>query len=159
MLLLFVLPSFLGMAQKAGQECFPERDENLLVYDVADVIDDAAEQQLNQLLSNFSLNTSNQIVVVVVPDLCGMDRAQYAIELGEAWGVGQEKEDNGVVVLVKPKTPDENGKAFIAVGRGLTAAIPAATAFDIVNNEMIPVFKQGDYAGGINAGVRVLMDL
>lgn len=146
-------------AQKAGQECFPVKSEDRLFYDEANVVDDAVEQRLAQTLSEFARTTSNQVVVVVVNDLCGMDRSQFAIELGEAWGVGQEKEDNGVVVLVKPKTPQENGKAFIAVGRGLTGAIPSATAYEIVSNEMIPHFKTGDYGTGIEAGLKVVMDL
>ncbi len=154
-----MLSSTFLFAQKPGQECFPEQQTDQLVYDVANVLADADEKAMENLLQEFARNTSNQIVVVIVPDLCGMNRADFAIELGEAWGVGQAKSDNGVVVLIKPKTTDEAGKAFIAAGRGLSSAIPAAEAHLIVNNEMIPFFQQNNYAGGINKGLQVIMDL
>jgi uncharacterized protein len=145
-------------SQKAGQECFPDKALKL-VYDEPDVIDDAQQRMLENKLVLFADSTSNQIAVVVVNDLCGMDKAQYAIELGELWGVGQEKEDNGIVVLVKVKTPGSRGEAFIAVGRGLEGAIPDAIALEIIEREMIPQFRNNDYSGGVNAAVTVLMDL
>jgi uncharacterized protein len=147
-----------GSAQLAGQECFP-RKENKLVYDEANILNAADEIQLEQMLDEFSDSTSNQITVVIVPDLCGMDKAQFAIELGEAWGVGQAAQDNGIVMLMKPKTSDSKGEIFIAIGRGLEGAIPDITAKEIVENECIPAFKKNDYSEGIAAGCRVLMEL
>jgi uncharacterized protein len=88
-----------------------------------------------------------------------MDKAQFAIELGELWGVGQAKEDNGIVVLIKIKTPESKGEAFIAVGRGLEGAIPDAIALEIIEREMIPQFRNNNYGAGIQSGVKVLMDL
>jgi uncharacterized protein len=88
-----------------------------------------------------------------------MDKAQFAIELGESWGVGQSKEDNGVVFLVKPKTPESKGEIFIAVGRGLEGAIPDITTKQITDNECIPYFKKNAYFDGITRGMQVLMEL
>jgi uncharacterized protein len=121
-------------AQLAGQECFPTK-KNKLVYDAADVLSSEEESILETRLVAFADSTSNQITVVIVPDLCGMDKAQFAIELGESWGVGQSQEDNGIVFLVKPKTIDSKGEIFIAVGRGLEGAIPDITAKQITDNE------------------------
>lgn len=146
-------------AQKAGQECFPKKKDNLMVYDEAQILSQGEFQALEQKLENFVISTSNEIAVVIVPDLCGMERAQFATELGELWQVGQAEEDNGVIVLVKPKTPDSKGEVFIATGRGLEGAIPDATAYLIVENEMIPAFKNKDMAGGIDKAVTVLMEL
>jgi len=143
---------------KAGQECFPTK-ENKLVYDVADVISEEEERSLNQMLVSFGDSTSNQITVVIVPDLCGMEKAQFATELGERWGVGQAKEDNGVVVLVKPKTTESNGQIFIAVGRGLEGAIPDITAKQITEYEIIPALKENRYYDGVLAGCETLMEL
>lgn len=159
--LLLVLSLSVGTvyAQKAGQECFPKKQTDRMVYDNANVLSASEQESLEQRLRQFVISTSNEITVVIVPDLCGMEKAQFAIELGELWQVGQAKEDNGVVVLVKPKTPDSKGEVFIATGRGLEGAIPDATAHLIVENEMIPSFRANDMAGGINKGVTTLMEL
>ncbi|MFM7728072.1 MAG: TPM domain-containing protein, partial [Flavobacteriales bacterium] len=138
-------------AQLAGQECFPKK-ENKLVYDVADVLSSGEERELEQHIIRIADSTSNQITIVIVPDLCGMDKAQFAIELGELWGVGQTKEDNGIVMLIKPKTKTSKGEMFIAVGRGLEGVIPDITAKGIVDNECVPSFKQNDYYQGILKG-------
>jgi uncharacterized protein len=145
-------------AQLSGQECFPKK-ENKLVYDDANVLNENEEFALELKLVSFTDSTSNQIAVVIVPDLCGMDKAQFAIELGESWGVGQKQEDNGIIMLVKPKTSDSKGEIFIAVGRGLEGAIPDIIAKEIIDNECIPSFKNNEYYEGINAGVIVLMQL
>jgi uncharacterized protein len=145
-------------AQLAGQECFPKK-ESKLVYDVADLLTSKEEAIVEKTLVAFADSTSNQITVVIVPDLCGMEKAQFAIELGESWGVGQAKEDNGIVFLVKPKTVDSKGEIFIAVGRGLEGAIPDITTKQIIDNECIPQFKHNKYFEGISAGTMVLMQL
>ena len=155
---LWLLLATFTQAQLAGQECFPKK-ENKLVYDVANLLNDGDESMLESMLVSFADSTSNQITVVIVPDLCGMDKAQFAIELGESWGVGQAKEDNGIVMLVKPKTPESKGEIFIAVGRGLEGAIPDITAKQIIDNECIPSFKKEAYYDGIYAGATVLMQL
>ena len=158
LLVLWLLLGTMGQAQLAGQECFPKK-ENKLVYDVANALNEGEESTLESLLVSFADSTSNQITVVIVPDLCGMDKAQFAIELGELWGVGQKKEDNGIVMLVKPKTPESKGEIFIAVGRGLEGAIPDITTKQIIDNECIPAFKNQGYYDGIYAGATVLMQL
>jgi uncharacterized protein len=145
-------------AQLAGQECFPKK-ENKLVYDAANLLNEGEESMLEVMLVAFADSTSNQITVVIVPDLCGMDKSQFAIELGESWGVGQSKEDNGIVMLVKPKTVESKGEIFIAVGRGLEGAIPDITAKQIIDNECIPAFKNKSYYEGIHSGAIVLMEL
>ncbi|MFN0033103.1 MAG: TPM domain-containing protein [Flavobacteriales bacterium] len=144
---------------KAGQECFPAKDENRLVYDQANVLLPAQIDELEKKLTDFAAHSSNQFVVVIVPDLCGMEKAHFAIELGEMWGVGQGKEDNGLVMLIRPKTPDAKGEIFIATGRGLEGAIPDGKLYLIEENEMLPHFRAGDMHGGISAGIDVLMSL
>jgi uncharacterized protein len=158
LLAIWLLSTLSVQAQLAGQECFPKK-ENKLVYDEANLLNENEEGALEIKLASFADSTSNQIAVVIVPDLCGMDKAQFAIELGESWGVGQKQEDNGIIMLVKPKTSDSKGEIFIAVGRGLEGAIPDITAKEIIDNECIPSFKKNQYYEGIDAGVIVLMQL
>ena len=97
--------SFSGQKVKAGQECFPQKNNELLVYDVAQLLTNGERAQLERKLDDFARTTSNQVAVIIVPDLCGMEKAQFAIELGEEWGLGQKKEDNGIVFLLKNKPP------------------------------------------------------
>jgi uncharacterized protein len=151
--------SLWGNAQKLGQECFPVFSEQHTVYDDADVLTQQQEQQLEMKLQDLAKSSSNEIAVVIVPSLCGMEKAQFATELGHAWGIGQAKEDNGIIVLVKPKTASEKGQFYIAVGRGLEAVIPDATAYLIGQEEMVPSFKQNDLFGGIDKALDVLISL
>lgn len=155
----FAISAVLGQKVKAGQECFPVKNDELLVYDVAKILTNQERSQLELKLDDFARTTSNQIAVIIVPDLCGMEKAQFAIELGEQWGLGQKKEDNGIVILVKPKTTSEKGKVFIAVGRGLEGAIPDAKAFLIVDNEILPRFREGRMYEGLDVATNVIMQL
>lgn len=157
--LVFIFSGISVNAQLAGQECFPKKNPDKLVYDETGVLDSQFISELEGDLQSFALNTSNEIYVVVVPELCGMDKAQFAIELGELWGAGQEKEDNGIIVLVKPKTAQENGKTFIAIGRGLEGAIPDGETYLIVENEMLPQFKANNYEQGLTNAITVLKSL
>jgi len=114
---------------------------------------------LERKLVAFNDSTSTQIAVVLVKSLNGYDKADYTYRLAEKWGVGQKGKNNGVVLLVKPKTPGEKGEAFITSGYGLEDAIPDAVCKRIVDNEMIPRFTAGDYYGGISAATSVIIDL
>jgi uncharacterized protein len=152
------LPLF-NLAQKAGQECFPVFDDSQTVYDVANILDASQERQIAIKLEEVAKSSSNEIALVIVPSLCGMEKAQFATELGHEWKLGQAQEDNGIVFLIKPKSPGEKGEFFIAIGRGLEAIIPDATVHLIGQNEIIPAFKQGDMNGGINKALDVLIAL
>ncbi len=130
-----------------------------LVNDLANVFTAEQVSTMETKLVEFSNSTTTQITVVTVNSLDGYDKAEYAFELGEKWGVGDAKFDNGIVVLFKPKTPDASGQIFIATGYGLEGVIPDAIAKRIVENEMIPLFKENKIYEGIDKGLNVLMDL
>ena len=130
-----------------------------LVLDQADILSSTEERDLERRLVDFNSETSNQILVVTVNTLCGYDQAEFTYELGERWGVGQKKFDNGVVIMVKPHGGQGQRHTFIATGYGLEGAIPDAIAKRIVDKEMIPRFKRGDFNGGINAAVETIMGL
>ena len=100
----------------------------------------------------FDDSTSNQITVVTANDLEGYSASEYATRIGLDWKVGSAEFDNGLVLLIKPKTPDSNGQVAISVGYGLEGAIPDAYAKRIIDNELIPHFKQDDYFGGAASG-------
>lgn len=138
----------------------PQRpDPARLVNDLAGIFTSGQTASLENMLVAFDDSTSNQIAVVTVSDLEGYDPAEYATRIGLEWGVGSSKFDNGVVILVKPKTEESGGKVFIAVGYGLEGAIPDAYAKRIINNEMIPHFMENDYFEGVEAACITLMKL
>ena len=102
-----------------------------LVNDLANVFSEEQRQELEQELVAFNDSTSNQIVIVTVNDLAGYDKMTFAQQIGETWGVGQKKQDNGIVILLKPKN-ETKGEVFIAAGYGLEGALPDAICKRIV---------------------------
>ncbi len=139
----------------------PERPTpQRLVNDFAHVLNEGEVNEMENALVQFAKQTSTQIVVLTVADLDGYDKADYAQRVGEKWGVGQKDKDNGLVVLLKPKTEDSRGEIFIATGYGLEGILPDAVVNNaVVSNEMMPRFKQNDYYGGLAAGLNVIMDI
>lgn len=147
---------FSGFSQDIPDRPNPPR----LVNDLANVLSDQEEQQLESDLIQFDQSTTTQITIVTVPSLNGNEISDFAFKLGEKWGVGSKDKNNGIVVVFKPKVGNEKGKVFVAIGYGLEGIIPDAVANrDVVNNEMIPRFKQNDIFGGLYAGTKVLMSL
>lgn len=115
--------------------------------------------QLEKDLRAFARNTSNQIVVVIVDDLQEIPPADFATELGQKWGVGQADKDNGIVLLICPVGGKNQRKVHIATGYGLEGAIPDAVCKQIVENEILPYFKEENYFRGIQNAVQILEDL
>lgn len=139
----------------------PERpNPPKLVNDLANVLSDQEEQQLESVVDEYNNQTSTQICIVTVPSLNGYEISDLSFKIGEKWGVGQKGKNNGIVVLFKPKTEREKGGIFIAVGYGLEPVIPDAAANRlVVNNAMIPHFRENDIYGGLLEGTKVLMGL
>jgi uncharacterized protein len=129
-----------------------------LVNDFTSTLESNQIDQLENRLVRFSDSTSNQILVVILGELNNAISAT-AYEIGQKWGVGDSRFNNGIVILIKPKTENQNGEAFIATGYGLEGALPDAVCKRVVEYEMIPYFKENDYAGGINAGLDVILPI
>ncbi|MBN2520505.1 MAG: TPM domain-containing protein [Bacteroidales bacterium] len=147
-----------NLASYSKDNCFPEKS-NRLVNDYVGILSLSQLNQLEHKLVQFANNTSNQIAIVIVKDLCGYNKADYTIRLGEKWGVGQKGFDNGVVIMVKPTGSTGERQTFIAIGYGLEGAIPDAIAKRIVEYEMIPKFKNNNFYGGLDAATTVIMKL
>lgn len=155
LLLFLVLTTVVTLAQNIPEKPVPPR----LVNDFANILAPEEISQLESKLVAYSDSTSTQVVVVIVPTLDGYDKAEYADRLGEKWGVGMKGSNNGIVILVKPKTNQEKGEARISVGYGLEEVIPDAIARRIVDNEMVPEFREGRYFAGIDKGTTTIMGL
>jgi uncharacterized protein len=130
-----------------------------LVNDFASILSATEAQRIEEALVAFSDSTSNQIVIVSVNSLEGIDKAQFAYNIGAEWKVGQNEFNNGVVILIKPKKGNEKGEAFIVTGYGLEGALPDAICKRIVEQEMIPRFRDEDYFGGVIAALNVIMPI
>ena len=152
LLMAFALPV---LAQEIPERPVPPR----LVNDFTGTLAPGQLAALEHKLVAFNDSTSTQIAVVLVKSLNGYDVADYTYRLAEKWGVGQKGKNNGAVILVKPKTLMEKGAAYIAPGYGLEDVIPDAICKRIVENEILPSFRNGDYYGGIDAATTVMMDL
>lgn len=145
--LLFLIGLLITIGALAQNKAIPDPpNPPRLVNDFANLLSADQEQELERKLVAYDDSTSNQIAVVIVEDLGGMDANQYATELGQKWGVGgQQKFDNGVVLLISTGGGDGNRAAFIAVGYGLEGAIPDITAGHIVDQYLIPGLSRGAY--------------
>ncbi len=157
-LVLFLLIPFAGgfsIAQDFPEPMQPPR----MVNDFTGFLEAGDASSLEQLLRDFNDRTSTQIYVVTVPVLHGYDKSDYTTRLAEKWGVGQKGRDNGVMILIKPKTAEERGEVFIAVGYGLEGVLTDLQANRIVDLELIPRFEEGDYYGGILKAVETVMKI
>jgi uncharacterized protein len=134
-------------------------DPPRLVNDLAGILSGDEVNRLEQKLVTFNDSTSTQITLVTVKSLNGYDKNDFAQRLGQQWGVGQKGKNNGIVILVKPKYPNEKGEVSIQTGYGLEGVLPDVTCKRIEDHEMIPKFAQGDYFGGISAGIAVIISI
>ena len=151
----FLVSLFPAQAQDFPDPPSPPR----LVNDYTGFLETNEIISLERKLVEFSRETSTQISIVIVPTLHGYDKSDYAFRLGEKWGIGQGDKDNGVLILIKPKTQNESGQAFIAIGYGLEGAIPDAIANRIVNAEILPNFKKGENYQGLEDATNRIISL
>ncbi|WP_244480684.1 TPM domain-containing protein [Mesorhizobium sp. Root157] len=119
------------------------------VVDDAGMIDAATEVLLTQKLAEFEAKGSDQIVVATIPSLDGEAIEPYSNRLFRAWNLGQAGEDNGVLVLVAR----DDRKMRIEVGYGLEGTLTDLHSKLIIENDMVPAFRAGDFSGGIEKAV------
>jgi uncharacterized protein len=123
------------------------------VTDAAAILDPAREARLAGRLERLERATGRQLVVVTVPSLSGREVADFTRDLANAWGIGRADEDDGVVFLVAPR----ERRARIEVGTGLETVLTDAACREILTRDVLPRFRSGDLAGGIEAGVAALV--
>lgn len=148
--LLFLCSIFVASQASAAPEIPPLTGR---VVDLAGLLSPASEAELSSLLAAHESKSSNQVVVLTVPDLQGHDIAGFALETAREWALGQDGRDNGVLILIAKKEK----KMRIEVGYGLEGDLPDAWAKRIIQSEMRPAFKQGDFDGGIMNGTQAVV--
>jgi uncharacterized protein len=148
-LLIFI--ALLAISSRAA-EVIPPKPERYF-NDYAGVVSKDAASRFNEQLAQFERETSDQVVVAVFSKMQSeSDIADYTQRVAQAWGVGQKEQRNGAVLFVFV----QDRKMFIQVGYGLEGALPDATAFDITERHIKPLFRNGNYDGGIATGIDLM---
>jgi len=124
------------------------------VVDDAHMLSDGTKAQLTQKLEDLENRTSRQLVVVTLPALQGYEIEDYGYQLGRAWGIGQKKLNNGVLFII---APDER-KVRIEVGYGLEPILTDALSSVILQEKVLPRFRDGDMEAGVVAGTNAIVE-
>lgn len=149
--LIFLLTAF-SFACRADD--FPERSSTI-VTDYTNTLSTQEQQSLERKLVVFNDSTSTQVAVVIMGSVGNYDISEYAVQLYNKWGIGQKEKNNGVLILVAK----EDRKVFITTGYGMEGVLPDALCKRIVNNDVLPNFKAGNYYDGIDAAVNSIMSI
>ena len=148
-----ILFALVLLALPAAAQELPPRPEGP-VYDGANMIDAATEAKLDEELRAYSKKTGRTVVVATIPTLDEQTVESYAVDLYKTWGIGGEETDEGALLLVAKKEQ----KLRIEVGYGSTPTLTDAMSGRIIRNTIAPAFKQGDFGGGIAAGVAQMIE-
>ena len=133
-------------AQKYPQQNNPPQ----IVNDFANALNNDAVLEAD--LVNFNNTTSNQISIITINSTNGYDIAEYAIGLFNNWEIGQTKKNNGVLILIAI----DDRKTFIVTGKGVEEFLPDLLCKRIVEEDMIPQFKNGDYDQGVSNATKTI---
>ena len=144
----FLIPLFVFAYQNPGTP-------SGFVNDFAEILTTEQKQLLEMKISNFEKETSNELSVVIISNLGGDTIENFAVKLFEDWGIGKNKKDNGVLLLVA----SEDRKMRIEVGYGLEGALTDAQSFWIIQNILRPSFQKEDYYEGISSGVDTIVSI
>ncbi len=124
------------------------------VVDDGHILSDQTRSDLDQKLAALEAKTSRQLVVVTLPSLQGYEISDYGYQLGRAWGIGQARLNNGVLLIIAPI----EHKVRIEVGYGLEPILTDALSEVIIQQAVLPRFRTGDFNGGAEAGVAALIE-
>ncbi len=131
---------------------FPEKSTTL-VTDYTGTLSADQKQNLENKLVAFNDSTSTQIAVVLLKSVGDYDIAEYATNLGRKWGIGQKGKNNGILMLIAVG----DRKVTIQTGYGSEGAVPDITTHEIIENDITPNFKEGNYYAGIDAATNSLI--
>jgi uncharacterized protein len=125
------------------------------VYDYVNLLSAGEQRSLENKLIKYSDTTSTQIVVAIINSTEGENIMYLGAQWADAWGIGQEKEDNGVFVLLAKN----DRKIAINTGYGVEHLLTDAMSKRIIERDIIPYFKQGDYYSGLNRGADAIFEV
>lgn len=146
---LVCLITIITFSSLAYGQNYPSPTSNFFVNDFANVLSVETEQQVMSTAITLFEETGAQVVVVTVADLSGRDIEGYANELFQRWGIGDQRENNGVLILIAI----EERLSRIEVGYGLEGALNDAKTGRIQDEYMIAHFQKNDYDSGVLGGL------
>ncbi len=151
--LLFFLSGFsLGFAQFT----IPEKPKlQTSVYDYVSLLSTPDRKALEEKLIRYSDTTSTQIVVAIIASTEGENINYLGAQWGQEWGIGQAEEDNGILVLVA----NDDRKIAINTGYGVEGRLTDAMCNRIIDLIIVPEFRKGDYALGLNKGADAIFQV
>ena len=151
-----LLLAILSFSFSFAQYDIPKKPElQTSVYDYVNLLSADQKSNLEQKLIRYSDTTSTQIVIAVINSTNGENINYLGAKWGQEWGIGQEKEDNGILILLA------KGDRRIAIntGYGVEHLLTDAMSKRIIENDIIPFFKQDDYPGGLNKGADAIFEV
>ena len=155
-LILFLFLQVGFISNLIGRDLPSKPNPPRLVNDFASILTEAERTQLENKLVKFDDSTSNQIAIVTMADLDGEPASSYAPELFNFWKIGHDGRNNGILILVSMDNPRE---VFINTGYGMEEFVPDITAGRIVQEDLIPYFKNKEYYNGLDKASTDLMQL
>src|SRR5690606_12108176 len=154
--LILIIAVLLSALNSNAQRDIPPRPSlQTSVYDEADVLSQAEEQNLERKLINYADTTSTQIVVVTINSLEGEYIGTYAAEWAHEWGIGTAEEDNGILVLLS----EEDRTIWITTGYGIEGYLTDAHSKEIIDQIILPAFRGGSYYQGLDAGTTAIIQV
>lgn len=125
------------------------------VNDLASLLPADKIHEIEERLQQFEQETSHQIVALTIPTLDGDSIEDFSIRVADAWKIGQRGIANGVILIVAQK----ERKIRIEVGRGFEGILPDVVASRIIREVIVPRYREGDYAGSIEAGIDSILEV
>lgn len=132
----------------------PRQSQGVWVTDMAEVLSSSTEAELNEMIADLEAHNGSEIAVVTVPETAPSATPKvFATELFNHWGIGKTDQDNGVLFLISVS----DRRVEIETGYGVEAILPDAKVGNIIDQQVVPSFKQGNFDAGTLAGTRSLV--
>lgn len=152
--LAIVLFPCVGLAVEVKNVPNPRQINGTWVTDMAQMLDEPTEAQLNSMISQLERKNGTEIAVVTVPETSpASSPKEFTTKLFNYWGIGKKGKDNGVLLLISKS----DRHVAIETGYGMEGILPDAKVGNIINTQITPRFKQGDFDGGTLAGTKALV--
>jgi uncharacterized protein len=123
------------------------------VNDHAGLLSDGARQAVEAKLKDFEARTGHQVAVLTLDSLEGEPLEDFSLKVARTWALGRKGQNDGILFLISKS----DRKLRIEVGHGLEGTVPDALAGRIIQNEVVPRFRAGDFEGGVTAGVDAIV--
>jgi uncharacterized protein len=147
-----------AVAQQINEDLLPDAPSSPIL-DMVGLLSEKDVKEITEKIIELDSLKLAQVAVVTVNDLKGMKALDYATALANKWGVGHKETNDGITIVVKPKTGDAKGEAAIATGLGTEKKFPDQMCTDVIDMIMVPKFKENKYGEGIEDALDKIKDI